>query len=133
MDLTGVWIGETLGETTPLHHWIIVQDNQALDIYTRWEGENTFDNGRTFKALIGANNLFKIRLFRRDAYGVVLNEDSFKVLHWKYGWRDGKQIPLFDVLFQRCNTGLQRFEIEFLLRLYEDKAVLKRLTHLPYA
>src|SRR5688572_8540717 len=114
MDLTGVWTGETLGETTPTHHWIIVQDNQTLDIYTRWEDENTFNNGRIFKALMGANNLFRIQVSRKEFYGVVLNEDSFKMLHWKRGWHDGKWQPIFDVLFQRVNTGLQQFEIEFL-------------------
>jgi hypothetical protein len=132
MDLTGVWLGESVGITTQTHHWIIVQRHVVLDIYTRWQNENTFHSDGVFTAIMGADNLFRIQLFHKDAYGEILTADSFKVLQWLFSWQDGKQL-WFDVLFQRVSTGLQQFEIEFLLQLYEDKNVLKRLTHRPYA
>jgi len=119
MDLTGVWIGESVGITTQTHHWIIVQRHVVLDIYTRWQEANTFESDGVFMAIMGGNNLFRIQRYRLDAYGEILNADSFKVLQWLFSWQDGKQI-WFDVLFQRVNTGLQQFEIEFLLSLYED-------------
>lgn len=33
MDLTGVWLGQTLGKTSAIHVWIIIQNNNTLAIY----------------------------------------------------------------------------------------------------
>lgn len=134
MDLTGVWIGKTTGATTLSHHWIIVQEGLALDIYTRWENDNSFAHEGVFRGLMGADNLFKIKRIGDMAYGEILNEDHFKVLQWVYGlFKDGTQMPYFDVLFHRSHSHLQQFEVEFLVSLYENKGILKRFTDLPYA
>ena len=131
--ITGIWMGETIGAETKAHHWIIVQTHQTLDIYTRWQDEDRFPERGKYKAFMGANKVFRMQYVSQTGYGVILNEKSFKMLQWVWALLNGTSVPYYDVLFQRFDGGLKQFEVDFLLVLYEDKSVVKRLSDLPYA
>jgi|GEM_PF-6879465 len=126
MDLTGVWTGETIGVKTRTHHWIIVQQDNMLDIYTRWQNARTFEDDAIFKAALRTEKVFEVLNVQADSYGEISDTDNFRMLRWVWGLHNGKLIPMFDVQFQRSQIPLEKFEVDFLLELYKNKSFLNR-------
>jgi hypothetical protein len=77
MNLTGRWIGETQGCKTESHYWLLAQQGNMLNIYTRWESESHL---RKFSEwVILGNNSFTIETVQGDFEAVLTNSQSFTV------------------------------------------------------
>lgn len=103
-NLTGIWIGETIGGITPLHRWVVVQRGHVVTIYTRYSLESRFSrfegtiapDGQHF-SIIRADGLMEIPLD---------DPDEFTVPGWVYK-RKGRDewVPMYDVFFRRRDNG----------------------------
>jgi hypothetical protein len=122
MDLTGVWIGETIGIKQRTHHWIIIQRGDSLRFYTRWEDEDSFVN---FGGFFTAPDSFKIRSMEGH-HSEIINENQFEIMQWIYRLKGTELVPHYDVAFQRRETGLLGAIISLLARLFAGNQTLMR-------
>jgi hypothetical protein len=117
MDLTGRWIGKTVGHETRTHYWLIVQQGYSLTIYTRWENENHLH--LHCDHMILQDNQFVIPTDDGNHEAIITNPSSFTVSKWVHTIENDIAIGEYDVLFQRRESGLQllysRLLIAFLL------------------
>jgi hypothetical protein len=106
MNLAGRWIGETQGCETPSHHWVIVQQGNLIDIYTRWDYQSHLDLFAVDVPL--KSNSFTLRTPYGDFEAVLANPNRFMICKWVFDTDGEEVVPKHDVLFQRKDGGVKR-------------------------
>lgn len=115
-NLSGVWIGETVGEITPLHRWVVVQRGHVVTIYSRYSLENRFSR---FEGTIDTDGQH-IQVIRADGLVTIPldGRDQFTVPGWVYKRkRDGEAVPMYDVFFRRRDTGPMKWFVAALAQV----------------
>ena len=123
MDLTGVWIGETIGYQMKRHHWLIIQKDNVLEFYTRWDDESSFAH------FLGVFNDEKDSFIMATLYrqaSEIVNENYFEIIGWLPAKKGEEIVPYYDVAFQRRETGFMGFVVAWLVRLFAGNQSLMR-------
>ena len=84
MNMTGVWLGQTMGhvssETIAVHVWIIAQRGDELFIYTNWLGLD--ENKGTYTATIAPQNRHCAVIHGTRRHMIIRDANVFLVKDW---------------------------------------------------
>ena len=106
MNLTGRWVGKTLGCETRLHQWVIIQHGDFLNIYSRWDDEPRL---RLYNRwVIVRGKIFTLYTTDGEYQARIRNPESFIVLGWIR--------ETYNVVFQRKDKGAKAVFYRILLR-----------------
>jgi hypothetical protein len=109
MNMTGVWLGQTMGhvssETIAIHVWIIAQRGDELFIYTNWLGLN--ERKGTYRATVSTRNRQCARIHGTNRMMMIRDDNVFVVKDWVSAVNDmEKKREALSVYFQRRDRGL---------------------------
>ena len=112
MNLTGVWLGQTIGKESAIHVWIISQRGNELFIYTHWLG---LDEAKGFYwAMMNPSYTGVAVIQHVNRYMNIINQDVFTIRDWIVIEEDksseevveAAQQKSYDLYFQRRDKGI---------------------------
>ena len=125
MNMTGVWLGQTLGYPSAIHIWIILHTGDDLIIYTHWLGFEK--NKAEFRAKMVAGYSRSAHIWGTQSYLNIQNENTFRVSGWVQISDDTDELKTFDVYFQRRDTKLVAYLVNIYIGLFQWSPALLRL------
>ena len=126
MNLTGVWLGQTVSMGyTAIHVWIISQRGKELTIVTQWfalEG-----NKNIYFATMPPDYDGVAAIYETGRFMTIVNENNFYVENWSMGGNGDEAGKWFPVNFQRRDHGIFAMLINGYIRLFRNKPQMLRL------
>jgi hypothetical protein len=118
VNLTGRWIGQTQGLSTPFHHWFIYQRGKNVHIFARWKEEGVINHFQGWA--VKDEGRFHIHA-RGDVRVSLQNDYSFIVPGWVGRFdepEDDEEHRTYDVVFYRRDRGWKKFGYNLWIRLF---------------
>ncbi len=109
MNMTGVWLGQTMGhvssETIAIHVWIIAQRGDELFIYTNWLGLD--ERKGAYRATISPQNAQCARIHGTNRVMMMRDDHVFLVKDWVSAVNEVEnKREALSVYFQRRDRGV---------------------------
>lgn len=128
MDLTGVWLGQTIGKPgSAIHVWLIVQNKDILTIHTHWfaletqTGEYWAHINPTYPAIATIQHTNRMIM--------IINKDTFSIENWALATREEIEegIEGHHVYFQRRDKGIFSVLINLYIKLFQHSPHMLRM------
>jgi hypothetical protein len=130
MNMTGVWLGQTMShvssETIAIHVWIIAQRGDDLLIYTNWLGLE--ERKAAYRATISQENRQCARIHGTNRMMLIRDDHVFIVRDWVAATNEvvNKRESL-SVYFQRRDRGLFARLINGYITMFRNSPAMLRL------
>ncbi|MEM9952180.1 MAG: hypothetical protein AAF846_11295 [Chloroflexota bacterium] len=128
MNLTGIWLGQTIGDlNSAIHVWIIVDTGNYLSIHTHWLG---FDMPQGFyRAKFQTKGMSDAIILDSGRHITIYNPNTFVVSNWvlkESNNEDDIEAKFYDVAFQRRDHGWIGWIVYFYIQLFQNSPKMLR-------
>jgi len=125
MNLTGVWLGQTMGNSkSAIHVWIITQQNNELTMYTHWFALDVEKN--TYWATLTPDYSGVATIHGTSKFMNIVNQNTFYIKDWAANI-DGDKEELLAVYFQRRDHGYFALLINTYIQCFRNSPNMLRL------